>query len=136
MQGIANATRSDFEATSELYARLANSSKELGVGQEQLLKFTKILNQAIVLSGASAEEAAGGIRQLAQGMASGTLRGDELNSVMENFPKVADIIAQGLGVTRGTFGRWDWRGDPKDCEKVHAMLFGGALPAGLRRLPS
>lgn len=101
LQGIANETRSDFEATSELYARLANSSKELGVGQEQLLKFTKTLNQAIVLSGASAEEAAGGIRQLAQGMASGTLRGDELNSVMENFPKVADIIAQGLGVTRG-----------------------------------
>lgn len=101
LQGIANDTRSDFEATSELYARLANSSKELGVGQEQLLKFTKTLNQAIVLSGASAEEAAGGIRQLAQGMASGTLRGDELNSVMENFPKVADIIAEGLGVTRG-----------------------------------
>lgn len=101
LQGIANSTRSDFEATSELYARLANSSKELGVGQKQLLAFTKTLNQAIVLSGASAEEAAGGIRQLAQGMASGTLRGDELNSVMENFPKVADIIAQGLGVTRG-----------------------------------
>lgn len=101
LQGIANDTRSDFEATSELYARLANSSKELGVGQKQLLSFTKTLNQAIVLSGASAEEAAGGIRQLAQGMASGTLRGDELNSVMENFPKVADIIAQGLGVTRG-----------------------------------
>lgn len=101
LQGIANDTRSDFEATSELYARLANSSKELGIGQKQLLSFTKTLNQAIVLSGASAEEAAGGIRQLAQGMASGTLRGDELNSVMENFPKVADIIAQGLGVTRG-----------------------------------
>ena len=101
LQGIANSTRSDFEATSELYARLANSSKELGVGQKQLLSFTKTLNQAIVLSGASASEAAGGIRQLAQGMASGTLRGDELNSVMENFPKVADIIAQGLGVTRG-----------------------------------
>lgn len=73
LQGIANDTRSDFEATSELYSRLATSSKELGVGQEQLLKFTKTLNQAIVLSGASAEEAAGGIRQLSQGMASGTL---------------------------------------------------------------
>lgn len=101
LQGIANSTRSDFEATSELYARLASSSKELGVGQQQLLKFTKTLNQAIVLSGASAEEAAGGLRQLSQGLAAGTLRGDELNSVMENFPKVADIIAQGLGVTRG-----------------------------------
>ena len=43
--------------------------------------------------------------------------------------------AQGLGVTRGTFGRWDWRGDPKDCEKVRALLFDGERPAGLRRRP-
>lgn len=101
LQGIANDTRTDFEATTELYSRLASSAKELGVSQDRLLRFTKTLNQAIVLSGATAEEAAGGLRQLSQGMASGVLRGDELNSVMENFPKVADIIAQGLGVTRG-----------------------------------
>jgi len=43
--------------------------------------------------------------------------------------------AQGLGVTRGTFGRWDWRGDPKDCEKVRALLFDGERPAGMRRRP-
>ena len=42
---------------------------------------------------------------------------------------------QGLGVTRGAFGRWDWRGDPKDCEKVRALLFDGKLPAGMRRRP-
>lgn len=98
---IANSTRSDFTATAELYARMATSSKELGLSQQELLDFTKSLNQAVILSGASAEEAAGGIRQLSQGMASGTLRGDELNSVLENLPAVADIIAKGLGVTRG-----------------------------------
>ena len=43
--------------------------------------------------------------------------------------------AQGLGVTRGTFGRWEWRGDPGDCEKVRALLFDGAPAAGLRRRP-
>lgn len=43
--------------------------------------------------------------------------------------------AQGLGVTRGTFGRWDWRGDPRDCEKVRGLLFDGDRPAGLRRRP-
>jgi len=42
---------------------------------------------------------------------------------------------QGLGVTRGSFGRWDWRGDPNDCEKVRTLLFDGKLPAGLRRRP-
>ncbi len=43
--------------------------------------------------------------------------------------------AQGLGVTRGTFGRWAWRGDRRDCETVRAMLFDGGVPAGLRRRP-
>lgn len=99
--GIANQTRSDFTATGELYARLASTTKELGLSQQQLLNFTKQVNQAIVLSGASAQEAAGGLRQLAQGLASGTLRGDELNSVMENFPKVAQIIAEGMGKSIG-----------------------------------
>jgi superfamily II DNA or RNA helicase len=45
---------------------------------------------------------------------------------------------QELGVTRGAFGRWDWRGDEADCEKVRKLLFevgrGGAA-AGLRRRP-
>jgi superfamily II DNA or RNA helicase len=45
---------------------------------------------------------------------------------------------QGLGLTRGTFGRWEWRGDPDDCRKVRALLFDakrGAAPIGLRRRP-
>ena len=42
---------------------------------------------------------------------------------------------RGLGVSRGTFGRWEWRGDPADCEKVRAMLFDGAPAAGIRRRP-
>ncbi len=42
---------------------------------------------------------------------------------------------QGLGVTRGTFGRWDWRGDRADCEKVRALLFDGRVPGGMRRRP-
>jgi len=44
-------------------------------------------------------------------------------------------LKQGLGVSRGNYGKWEWRGDPADCEKVRAMLFDGAVPAGLRRRP-
>jgi hypothetical protein len=43
--------------------------------------------------------------------------------------------SRGLGVSRGAFGRWDWRGDPADCEQVRQLLFDGAVPAGLRRRP-
>lgn len=43
--------------------------------------------------------------------------------------------AQGLGVARGAYGKWSWRGDPEDCERVRALLFDGTPAAGIRRRP-
>ena len=98
---IANETRTAFRSTAELYTRTALATKELGLSQQETLNFTQSLNKAIILSGASTIEATAGIIQLSQGLASGTLRGDELRSVLEQLPKVAEVIAKGLGVTRG-----------------------------------
>ena len=98
---IANDTRQSFAATAEVYTRVALATKELGMTQQQTLQFSKSLNQAVVLSGASAAEAQAGLIQLSQGLASGALRGDELRSVLEQLPAVADVIAKSLGVTRG-----------------------------------
>ena len=98
---ISEDTRSSFEGTATIFSRLAQSSDELGKSNTQLLSFTKSLNQAIVLSGASAIEAKAGLIQLSQGLASGALRGDELRSVLEQLPAVARVIAKDLGVTIG-----------------------------------
>lgn len=98
---IANRTRASFEGTVEVYARTALAAKELGTSQQELLNFTESLNQAVILSGAGAQEANNTLIQLSQGIASGTLRGDELRSVLEQLPVVADVIAKSLGVTRG-----------------------------------
>jgi len=98
---ISRQTRSEFSATAELYSRLAINSRELGRNQSELLQFTKSLNQAILVSGASAKEANSGLIQLSQGLASGVLRGDELRSVLEQLPTVADTIATHMGITRG-----------------------------------
>ena len=98
---ISNRTRVAFEATAELYARVGLAARDLGLSQRQTLQFTESLNQAVQLSGASAAEAQAGLIQLSQGLASGALRGDELNSVLEQLPVVADVIADSLGVTRG-----------------------------------
>ena len=98
---IANSTRTAIESTTALYSRLALAAKDLGISQKQTLQFTESLNQAVVVSGASAIEANNAIIQLSQGLASGTLRGDELRSVLEQLPYAADIIAKQLGVTRG-----------------------------------
>jgi tape measure domain-containing protein len=98
---ISNETRQSFEGTAEVYSRVALATKEMGISADQTLAFTKSLNQAVALSGASAMEAQAGLIQLSQGLASGALRGDELRSVLEQLPAVADVIAKGLGVTRG-----------------------------------
>jgi tape measure domain-containing protein len=98
---ISNSTRQSFESTAEVYARVALATKEMGLSQRDTLQFTESLNQAVALSGASSAEASAGLIQLSQGLASGTLRGDELRSVLEQLPAVADVIAKGLGVTRG-----------------------------------
>lgn len=98
---IAQRTRSTFEGTAELYSRVSLAARDLGVSQQQTASFTESLNQAIILSGASAGEANAGLIQLSQGIASGALRGDELRSVLEQLPVVADVIAQRLDVTRG-----------------------------------
>jgi tape measure domain-containing protein len=98
---IAQRTRSSFEGSAELYSRLALATKEMGVQTQELTQFTESMNKAIILSGASGREANAGLIQLSQGIASGALRGDELRSVLEQLPVVADVIAKQMNVTRG-----------------------------------
>ncbi len=98
---ISNRTRASFESTAEVYARVGLATADLGVSQQRLAQFTESLNQAVALSGASASEAGAGLFQLSQGLGAGALRGEELNSVLEQLPVVADVIADSLGVTRG-----------------------------------
>lgn len=116
-----NATRSSVEGSVQLFARLSTASKELGVSQRDLIDFTTSLNQAIVLSGATTLEANNALIQLAQGMASGVLRGDELRSVMEQLPTVADIIAKQLGVTRGELRKMGEQGKITASQIIEAF---------------
>ena len=94
-------TRQSLETTVNLYARLARATEELGTSEDDLLTITRAINQSFIVSGASAQEATSSVLQLSQGIASGTLRGEELNSVLENSPRLARAIAEGLGVTIG-----------------------------------
>ncbi len=98
---IANATRSSFRGTTELFVRLSLAAKALGIEQDRLLPVTKSINEAILLSGATAREAEAGLIQLSQGIAANRLGGDELRSVLEQLPVVADVIAKSMGITRG-----------------------------------
>ncbi|MEM1189945.1 MAG: tape measure protein [Pseudomonadota bacterium] len=98
---LANETGQSTETTVSLYARLARSTEELNLSQNQLFTITEAVNQSFVVSGASAQESSSAILQLSQGLAAGALRGEELNSVMENSPRLARALADGLGVSIG-----------------------------------
>lgn len=98
---ISNKTRASFEGTAEVYSRIGIAAEELGKSQAELLDFTESLNKSVALSGASATEASAALIQLSQGLAAGALRGEELNSVLEQLPSVAGVIADELGIARG-----------------------------------
>lgn len=97
---VANRTRFSFEATATLYARVALSTKQLGYSQRELINFVEGVNQATILSGVSAREATAAMIQFSQGLAKGRLDGDELRSVLEQLPFVADVIGDHLNATR------------------------------------
>jgi tape measure domain-containing protein len=101
MKRIALESRSDFDAVGDLFAKITFATKEMGLSQQQVADATQTVANTFIISGASAIEAANASRQLAQGLASGTLRGDELNSVMEQNSALAELLAQGLGVSTG-----------------------------------
>lgn len=91
----------DISSLANTYARLARSSEALGLTQTEILRTTEALSNAILASGATAQEASAGLIQLSQGLASGALRGDELRSVMEQLPRVATALSAGLGISLG-----------------------------------
>ena len=97
---VANDTGQLFSATAELYTRVYRAMGDRANSQE-LLQFTKTINQSMVVSGANAQEASAAIIQLSQGMASGTLRGEEFNSVAEQAPVILEMLQKSLGKTRG-----------------------------------
>lgn len=98
---VAQRTSSNLESTGLLFTKLAEAGKSMGFGQAEALKLTETVNQAIQLSGASAQASDAAIVQLVQGLQGGVLRGDEFNSVMEQSPRLAKALADGLGTTTG-----------------------------------
>ncbi|MBI1625357.1 tape measure protein [Comamonas suwonensis] len=105
VQTVALKTNTGLEETGNLFARLKKASEEGGMAavqaQERALGLAATINQATQLSGASAASSQAALTQLIQGLQSGVLRGEEFNSVMEQAPRLAQALANGLGVTTG-----------------------------------
>ncbi len=97
---LSQATRSALDANAQLYSRIALSAETTGHSQAQLLRVTELLNMQVAIGGNNATEAAAGLVQFAQGLASGRLQGDELRSVMENLLGVQQGLIEGFRILR------------------------------------
>ncbi|MGE1525858.1 phage tail tape measure protein [Pseudomonas putida] len=119
---IAQNSQSSLEATAELYQRIAASSGQLGATQEKVAQVTQNISKAMSASGVSAESAQAALVQLGQAFASGVLRGEELNSVLEQAPGLAQAIADGLGVARESLRSMGEAGKLTSKEVFSAIL--------------
>jgi len=98
---IAQKARQPLENVAELYQRIATNQDALGISGERVAGVVDTISKAVAISGTSATAANAALIQLGQGFAAGTLRGQELNSVLEQAPALAQAIAKGLGVEIG-----------------------------------
>ncbi|MBM1212540.1 MULTISPECIES: phage tail tape measure protein [Pseudomonas syringae group] len=98
---IAQSSFQPLNATAELYQRIATNQKELKLTGDGVAGVVGTISKTLAISGASAASASAALVQLGQAFASGVLRGEELNSVMEQAPALAQAIAAGMGKTVG-----------------------------------
>lgn len=98
---IAQKTYSAWDSVLQVYQRFSDNAKTLNLTMDDTARLTETVSKAVAISGASASAADAALVQFGQALASGTLRGEELNSVMEQTPALAKAIAQGMGITVG-----------------------------------
>ena len=97
---VANQTRADLSATTELYVKSSRALKDYGYSQEEVLKFTEATNNAMTIGGVAAEQQSAALLQLSQALGSGVLQGDEFKSIAEAAPILLDTIAEYMGKSR------------------------------------
>ena len=136
LRDVARDSRAPIAETVDLYSKLAPSLNAMGRSGQEAAGVVSTVTKAIALSGASAGAAQASLVQFGQAMGSGVLRGDELNSILEQTPALADAIAEGLGVARGALRKMGEQG-ALSSELVVAALekVAGRVAADFAQLP-
>lgn len=97
--------RTDLNATADVFSKLIRVNKDYGFAQEELLGIVTTVSKAVSMSGATAQGAQGAMIQFAQALAGDfKAAAQELNSIIEQTPALAETMAQGL-VKIGEFSK-------------------------------
>lgn len=101
LSAIASQTGNSLSETERLWESLTTALKSAGATNSQILALTSTLQKIGTIGGSSSEEMASALRQFGQSIAGGTLRAEELNTILEQMPELARQIASGLGISIG-----------------------------------
>ena len=121
----AQRSRGSYLGTLEMVSKLGTMAGDAFGSNEELVAFAEQINKQITLSGASTQAADAAMLQLTQAMSSGVLRGEELNSILEQTPTIAQTIARYLGVSTGEMREMASEGQIT-ADVVKAAMFSAA----------
>ncbi|MCK9504695.1 MAG: tape measure protein [Porticoccaceae bacterium] len=133
---ISMRTGTSFEANASMFSRVNKSMEAMGGTARDTAALTELIAKSLSISGTSAGEASSVIRQLSQAMASGVLRGDEFNSIMENGSRLAYALAAGIGVNVGELRKMAEDGQLTSGKVIRAIMSQAAvIDAEYKKLP-
>lgn len=135
---ISRITRSELNATSTLYGKLAITGKTLDASQQQVARAAQTVTTALKVSGASAQETTSTVLQLGQALSSGKLNGDEFRSLAENAPRLMQLLADSMNVPVGALKKMASNGEltsDKLFKAFNDKKFTAALDEELKRMP-
>lgn len=98
----AQRSRSYYLDTASAIASMGSNAGRAFESNDELIAFMEQVNKQFVIGGATAEGQSAAMLQLTQAMAAGALRGEELNSILENAPGIARAIESYMGVAEGS----------------------------------
>lgn len=91
----------DYQGMIDMVSKLGTLAPETFGSSAEIVAFAEQVSKHFMLSGTSAQGAQAAMLQLTQAMSAGVLRGEELNSVLEQASTITQAIAEYLGVSTG-----------------------------------
>lgn len=118
----AQRSRAAYLDTASAIASMGANAGAAFTSNDELIAFVEQVNKQFVIGGASAQGQAAAMLQLTQAMAAGALRGEELNSILENAPGIARAIEQYMGIAEGSIRSYAEKGAVSATVVKNALL--------------
>lgn len=106
----AQRSRAAYFDTASAIASLGSNAGAAFANTDEIIAFMEQINKQFVIGGASAQGQSAAMLQLTQAMAAGALRGEELNSILENAPGIARAIESYMGIAEGSIKQYAEQG--------------------------